>query len=241
MENVNSISEWTFMNNNRTLILNKDGEVFEFLLSKNDKSHEAEYKISKITDNVKQKQSFIANVNRDFIDITRLTEETQEAIRSLSTAGVLEGKSKSEFLPDKTIIRAEAAAALLRIAGKEYNAEASFVDVNTEKWYYSIAGASYKYGIVNGFGDNSFRGEEDISGLQFLALAARVLRNESFSKITEATLKLPDSIPSWAAEDVSLAINEGLVTAEEAAELIGSENISRSKAAVLLYRLYGKI
>lgn len=106
-----------------------------------------------------------------------------------------------------------------------------FADVTTSDWYYSVAGTSKKYGIINGFEDNTFRGDTKISKLQTVVLASRILQKEKF--ITSVIQKETD-VPEWAKDNVSIAIDYGLISIGE--DL--NENITRGEAAVILYRLY---
>lgn len=178
-----------------------------------------------------------------FSDIEELSEDTKESIRKLYKAGIIEGIETTKFYPDKSINRAEIAALLLRMAGKSNeSAPAEFSDVSSDSWYYNTVGVCKKYGIIDGYDDNTFRGEETISDLQLAVLAARTLRNEGTAAESDVkqTIKLPDNIPTWAAGDITYAIKYGLITEEEAGEL--SENrMTRGETAVILYRLYNII
>ncbi|MCI8405308.1 MAG: hypothetical protein HFE49_10485, partial [Clostridia bacterium] len=68
----------------------------------------------------------------------------------------------------------------------------------------------------------------------------RVLRNESVFVDEEVNSKAYANIPDWAVEDIALAEQEGLISAEK--DLISlNEDMTRGEAAVILYRLYNKI
>ena len=154
----------------------------------------------------------------------------------------MEGITETEFMPDKEITRAEMAALLLRMTGKgDETGEASFSDVSANDWYYGIAGASQKYGIINGYEDNTFRGNETVSELQLVSLAASTLRNEGTAVEPEEKKALGAGIvPDWAYEDIEYALNHEIITEAEASN-ISDKPMTRGEAAVILYRLYNVV
>lgn len=197
------------------------------------------YLIGRVMRNVRVSDSAYSDVA--FTDISDKTEEMQKAITSLAKAGIISGTGENEFSPDKGITRAEIAALLLRITSQnDADGNGGFEDVTEDMWYYNTAGASKKYGIVQGFENNTFRGDEAVSKVQLVSLAARVLRNESnFAGEAVSQTEYAD-VPLWAAEDVALAEQTGLISAET--DLSSpDEAMTRGEAAIILYRLYGKV
>jgi hypothetical protein len=243
MDDVNSISEWTFMNDNTALILNNSGELFEFSLTHIDDgdTYKPQYSISKITDDVKladpieRKEQTIY-----FKDISDKTTEEQKAINSLCKAGITEGTNETTFSPDKEVTRAETAALLLRMSAVPETDGDGFSDVTADNWYYGTASTSKKYGIVKGYEDNTFRGDENVSALQFISLNARVLKNERNVE-AKNTVDVPYNIPEWYRNDIRIALKEGLITEEELDGFLNNGSITRAEAAVILYRLYDRI
>ena len=227
----------------KILILKNNGELYL-------KEYKVDYEYSdfnnnleKLADNIKLPQKNVEFIKKDFTDISNKSDEMQKSIKSLSKAGIIKGSSDTTYSPDESISRAETAALLLRMTGKSNEtADVEFSDVTPDKWYYSTAGVSQKYGILNGYEDNTFRGEERISKLQFVSLASRVLRDESFEDITQYEEKRNElnGIPDWAKDDINLALNSKLV---DESDISGdwNEKITRGEAAVILYRLYNKI
>ena len=181
--------------------------------------------------------------NATFSDIEDLSEDTKESIQKLYKAGIVKGLEPTKFYPDKNINRAETAALLLRMTGKSNeSADAEFSDVSSDSWYYNTVGVCQKYGIIDGYDDNTFRSEESVSDLQLVMLAARTLGSEGTAAESDPkqTIRLPDNIPAWAAGDITSAIKYGLITEEEAGEL-SETGMTRGEAAIILYRLYNII
>lgn len=238
-DDVNSLSEWKDSLSHKTLILKNNGELFEFDLVEGKQAHTPEYKMLKITDDVKLPATAEQAKNKQFTDISDKSDETQKAVNSLAKAGIIDGTSETEFSPDKPITRAEIAALLLRMTAKtEADSNGGFADVTPDKWYYNTAGTSKKYGIVSGFDDNTFRGDEAITGVQLVSLTARTLSAEK--NISAQTQSKYSNIPEWAQSDIALAEQEGLVSVQSEINDIDAP-MTRGEAAVILYRLYEKI
>ena len=179
-----------------------------------------------------------APIVKSFSDISDKTEEIQKSIKSLTKADIISGTSETEFSPDKPITRAEIAALLLRMTAKnDEDGNGGFTDVTSDDWYYNTAGASKKYNIIAGFEDNTFRGDETISKVQLISLAARTLKNEGH--VTEAIDVTDINAPEWAVNDLSLALQEGLISENDLKDM--DDSMTRADAAVILYKLYEKI
>ena len=248
MDDVNFVTGYdTGMFTGRVFVSKNNGDLIsiEFIFDES-KPNETAFKgedniVKKIFNNVRTTEAVPINV--DFTDISNKPEEMQKSIKSLCKAGIIKGSSDTTYSPDESISRAETAALLLRMTGKSNEtADVEFSDVTPDKWYYSTAGVSQKYGILNGYEDNTFRGEERISKLQFVSLASRVLRDESFEDITQYEEKRNElnGIPDWAKDDINLALNSKLVDEDDVSGN-WNEKITRGEAAVILYRLYNKI
>ena len=239
-DGVNCISEYSYIDFNNTLVLKDTGELFEFNIVPQEKEDDAQYVLNEIFDDVK-----LSNYENDvpdikYEDISEKSEEIQKSIEALSKAGIIYGTSENEFSPDKYVSRAEAAAMFLRMIGKENEqSKTDFTDVTSDKWYYNIAGTSQKYGLINGFEDNTFRGDDTISNIQFITLCARVLMNETNTELKE-TINF-ENVPDWAKKEIAVAVGENLISADNKILESPNENITRGEAAVILYKLYNKI
>ena len=243
-DNINSVSAWCNVDFS-ALVLNNDGELYELRLFIDTESETREryadgYKMTKIMDDIRLPQNLVMSEKKEYNDISDKSDTLQKAVNSLSKAGIIYGTSENEFSPDKYVSRAEAAAMFLRMIGKENEqSKTDFTDVTSDKWYYNIAGTSQKYGLINGFEDNTFRGDDKISLLQFVVLAARTLDNENIYKEDEYIEY--QNIPKWAREYIAIAETAGLISDNEAKSISEEKFITRGEAAVLLYRLYNKI
>lgn len=183
---------------------------------------------------------------KDFSDISKKSAEMQSAIRSLATAGIIDGTTKTTFSPDASISRAEIAKLLVISLGKlNPKATASFTDVTRENWYYSAAASSQKHGLIKGFDDNTFRGTKTINKVQIVAVASRVLTTEmkykTPSDISSYLSKYSDGVAKWAQAEVALATKEKLVVYRADGTFSGDKNMTRGDAAIIIYRLFQRI
>lgn len=227
-DDVNSIGEWT-ENGSKKAVLKNNGELYMYHLEVGG------VQFTKIMDDIKLPEEKTVLNTKEFTDISNKSEEEQKAINSLTKAGIIKGISETEFSPDKSMTRSEIAALLLRMTAEEESAgNGGFYDVSSDDWYCGVASKSAELGIVKGFEDNTFRGDDTISKLQFVSLVSRTLEKE---RDLEYKINNNLSVPDWAKEDISLAISAGIISENE--NLDG--DITRSEAAVILYKLYDLI
>ena len=94
--------------------------------------------------------------------------------------------------------------------------------------------------MMDGFEDNTFRGEDAVTDIQLAALAGRSLRSEGTGGEGEEAPAAPANIPDWAKADVEYAMKYGILTEKELKAMSG-KSMTRGEAAVILYRLYNVI
>lgn len=236
MDNVCWMSEGRSDFLNKVLLLANDGVLYECSLESESKFiGDVEIKTSMVND-IKTPKYTIGIEMNDYNDIEDSVSKNE--IKALTRAGILKGVTADQFMPDKPITRAETATILLRMTGKENDSgEVDFLDVTPDKWYYDTVGASQKYGIINGFDDNTFRGDETVSELQLVCLASRALRNEGTAQETDKIYEVSASIPEWAKSDVEYAVINGIITEDEA-KTLSEKEMTRGESVVILYRLY---
>ncbi len=191
--------------------------------------------------------SIIEN-EKSFNDIKEKSAEMQEAIKLLASKGIINGTSETEFSPDKSISRAEVAAIILRTLSKlDENADGGFSDVTKSNWFYGTAGSAKNAGIINGYEDNTFRGNVVIPKVQIVSVSGRVLKNEmgyyDVSDIEKALGGYGDrsDIAKWAEGDVALATDANMVIKRTDGLFGGTAEMTRGDAAIILKRLFDKV
>lgn len=172
-------------------------------------------------------------------DIDGLTEYERQAVRFMVVRGYFETEN-GKFNPNLNLTRYDFAESLVRMFfALDNDAQCSFSDV--DKKYYRYVAASQKDNIVIGFDDGTFRGNDNVTVEQVIALTARTINLKNgyvYPENTEKYLNFTDDnvIGEWAEKEAALAIREGIYSKDM--KLKFSDDISRKDAAVMLYRLF---
>lgn len=150
-------------------------------------------------------------------------DRKKKAAESLKAQGVLTGDENGEFKLDDTVTRAQFCKLVLEVFETENTssdaAEIMFSDVADTHWAYDYINAAAGQGIVNGFGDGTFKPEDSVTYEQAI-------------KITVITSGLACGYESYPQGYISTAIDECLL--DNINSLIG-ENMTRSDAVNLIY------
>ena len=90
------------------------------------------------------------------------------------------GDKKGTFRPDSTATRAEVAAILVRLRGGETEApeEEVFTDVSSKDWFDGYINTAVKLGLIQGYGDSTFKPNQPISRAEFVTMFDRALYRE---------------------------------------------------------------
>ena len=185
---------------------------------------------------------------KDFSDIQSKSAEMQEAIRVLSSKGIINGTTETMFSPDSTITRAQIAQLITKTLSKlDANADGGFSDVQKVDWFFGAAGSAKACGIMSGTSETTFSPSVNIAKDQIVAVSARVLRNEmNYKEPSNANSMLSkysdrNSIPDWARTDVALATQLNLVVYRTDGNFVPTGTMTRGDAAVILYRMFMNI
>ena len=172
-------------------------------------------------------------------DIDALTSYEQQAIRFMAVRSYFE-LDDNKFNPDMNLTRYDFAESLVRMFfALDSEAVCSFPDV--DKKHYRYVAASEQSNIVQGFSDGTFRGQENVTAEQVLALAARTINQKNGYVYPENIAKYlnfasDNIISDWAEKEIALASREGIYSNEMNLKFV--DGITRKDAAVVLYRLF---
>lgn len=172
-------------------------------------------------------------------DIESLSEYEKQAIRFMVVRGYF-GLDENSFGPYSPLTRYDFAESLVRMFfALDDDAQCSFTDIDEENYRY--VAASQNENIVQGFSDGTFRGNENVTVEQVVALTARTINKKNgyvYPENIEKYLNFTDDnvIHSWAKKEVALTVREGIYSSDM--ELVFSRDITRKDAAVMLYRLF---
>ena len=137
----------------------------------------------------------------------------------LNNNGVTYGKSKTIFVPDDAITRAEFTALAVRFFDVYGDGDAEimeqykdFNDVSDGYWAAAYIKAAAKHGWINGYGDGSFRADDEINRAEVVTIVNRLLGREADEGYIADNLRKLNTFPDvsrkhWAYYAVMEAAN----------------------------------
>lgn len=169
----------------------------------------------------------LAEKNGDTISIaanTRFTDIPAHAWYSgyakyLNNNGVTYGKSKTIFAPNDAITRAEFTTLAVRFFDVYGDGDAEimeqykdFNDVSDGYWAAAYIKAAAKHGWINGYGDGSFRSDDEINRAEVVTIVNRLLGREADADYIADNLRKLNTFPDvnrkhWAYYAVMEAAN----------------------------------
>ena len=134
------------------------------------------------------------------------------AVSTLSGMGILGGYEDGTFRPDAGITRAEfAKIAVSFFKYKDIAAENIFADVAPGSWYESFIAAAAEIGLIEGYGDGTFRPNSSITRAEACTIINRTLNRapEKDHLLPEAEMNVwPDNpYTAWFYADIQEATN----------------------------------
>ncbi len=185
----------------------------------------------------------VVYVTKSFDDLGSVAW-AKKAIEVLASKGILKGVSEKEYLPQKSITRADYLYFLIRTLGVEAGFEANFADIDSDAYYYRETGIAKKLGISNGTGNNKFDPNAGITRQDMIVLTERALRllkkleeQGTASDLDEFTDK--SLIAAYAVDSIAAVVREGLIVGSSN-RILPLDSTTRAEAAVFLYRIYNK-
>lgn len=168
-----------------------------------------------------------------------------EAVRFVYEAGLMNGENANEFKPNGSLNRAMLVTILYRLEQEPTPGQTSaFSDVKSGSWYADAVAWANIAGIVNGYEDNSFRPEQNISREELAAVLYRYeqLKGQGFTGAWAFKLDYADAdqVAEWAYEALCWTTMNGLIQGDEAKNLNPQGQATRAETAVILMRLLNK-
>lgn len=189
-------------------------------------------------------QYSVLNENLILSDIDGLNEEYQKAIHFMVSKGYFSAPD-GKFTPEMNLTRYDFAQALVKMFyAQEDDLTTKFSDVPQDSIYYPYIAAGENKDIIEGYEDNTFRGNCDVLREEVLAFCSRTLMEKKHYIAPEQPseyLHFIDNIQisEWAQQQIALAVREGFI--DDGGVLQPLVPINRADAAVLLYRLFMRL
>ena len=112
--------------------------------------------------------------NPSFIDVAS-NHYAYKEIAAVAEKGIIIGRNQGQFVPEGQLTRAEMATILTRAYTLTGAAEVPFTDVQPNHWGYSYIQTLVANDLSDGFPDQTFKPDQQITRAQFATLLERVL------------------------------------------------------------------
>jgi len=180
-----------------------------------------------------------------------LQEEPQDdivddTINELFRARFMQGYPDGTFRPGGSLTRAEATAILVRTMTSQSgigapragaNIAGRFSDVNGGEWFFNYVAVAYRYGLIRGYEDGTFRPNQPISRQELAAIIARTTTVR-----TAGTLPYTDAanVAPWARNYVYTLNVINWMHGDAVGTFRPTHAISRAETAALIGRALGR-
>ncbi|MEK0314249.1 NHL domain-containing protein [Cohnella sp. 56] len=179
-----------------------------------------------------------------FADVER--HWAKDAVNDMGSRLIIQGVSEKAFKPDANITRAEYAAVIVRALGLKLGEGANpFGDVAADAWYASAIRTAVSYRLIDGFGDGTFRPNDEITWEQAMTMIARAMSvsglnnklqgrkaSAAFSPFADA-----NTVAAWARDGAADTLLAGIVTGRTGSRLEPQAHATRAETAVMVRRL----
>ncbi|MDY3953992.1 MAG: S-layer homology domain-containing protein, partial [Anaerovoracaceae bacterium] len=165
---------------------------------------------------------------------------SKDNVSFLAVRGVINGKSADRFDPDGKVTRAEFVKMLAGLAEDVDFSQVKpmgFSDVKTGDWYAQFANWAASEGIVTGYTDGTFRGNDYITREQMAAMIERFVAAVGDNlKIVNEKKTFTDSsaISPWAVNSVNKVCQYGLLNGNANGTVAPQADTTRAQAATVL-------
>lgn len=180
--------------------------------------------------------------NRTFNDIRN--HSNRQAIESIASRGIINGRTETTFAPNATMTRAEFAAIITRGLGLPEVTNNIFTDVSSNAWYARAVGTAFFYEIINGTTATTFNPSGTITRQEAAVMIMRAARLTGMQtdmnrvEIINTLAMFGDyrRANDWAWNALAFCVREGIIDDAEF-YLLPHQAITRGEIAEMLYRL----
>ncbi|MFE6074864.1 S-layer homology domain-containing protein [Paenibacillus sp. NPDC057886] len=182
---------------------------------------------------------------RDFDDVKNHWGKVD--VNNVAARLDLEGTGNNAFLPNRNVTRSEFADIVVLGLGlmRQDVPQNIFPDVTDSAWYRASVAIANEFGIVRGYNDGSFYGNQEITreqGFSMIARAYRLIDSGAALSEEQATSALagykdaPD-VSAWAKADVAQLIAAEIIQGNGPEMLSPKEPMTRAEVTALIARM----
>jgi hypothetical protein len=148
----------------------------------------------------------------------------------------INGYADGLFRPDSPVTRAEMAAILSRVMERgDIMEDMVYNDVQPGYWAKEAISKVTKMGLMNGYADGSFRGDQPITRAEMAELVARVTGN-----VAETGAGFADIAGHWAQSSILRAQAAGILNGYPDGTFRPDRPVTRAEAVTIVNRLIGR-
>lgn len=141
----------------------------------------------------------------------------ESAVRYCLNNNYMNGESETKFNPNGTVSRAQMVQVLYNLEGQPgyTSGHTPFVDITPGSWYYNAVRWSEENGIASGTSATTFKPNAPVTREQvatFFANYAKFKNNYSGAQSDLSKYSDQNKISAWAKENISWAVNYGLMS-----------------------------
>ena len=176
-----------------------------------------------------------------FVDVAP-GEWYYDAVDFVYRNGLMNGIDSAVFSPNTTTTRGMIVTILYRFDGTAAAGASGFTDVPEDQYYTSPVAWAAANGIVTGYGDGRFGPNDTITRQQMAAILYRYAQYRGYDVTARANLsgyQDAGQVESYAADAMSWANAEGLISGMDATTLAPGGFATRAQVATILMRFCG--
>ncbi len=161
----------------------------------------------------------------------------KDSIVKLYKKGVINGTGENTFSPELNVTRGQFIKMLaIAFDTLDENAVCDFDDVAENHWSYSYIASAYKYGLINGMGENYFGAEEYVTRQDAAVMLYRFMKNsgKAVQKGEAVVFADKDDIADYAAEAVDFMSANGIISGVGEGRFEPETECNRAMAAKII-------
>lgn len=166
-----------------------------------------------------------------------------DAVRYVYEKGMMTGMGETTFAPETPTTRGMVVTLLHRSEGTPAATGKDFLDVAAGQWYTAAVAWASANDIVNGYGDGTFRPNDNITREQFATILFRYAGFKGLDVSGRADLTVftdAETVSGYAKEPMAWAVKEGLISGMTSELLSPATSATRAQAATMLMRYQTK-
>ncbi|MGP1567116.1 MAG: S-layer homology domain-containing protein [Peptoanaerobacter stomatis] len=149
--------------------------------------------------------------------------------------GLIKGYDDGTFKPNKNITRAEFVHIISDYLNLTEKSEVSFKDVPNDAWYFDDLSKVVNKKLINGYEDNTFRANKNITRQEACVIVAKM--SDNLTKVKDVHFTDENSFPSWAKENIIKLAQAGIISGYSDTTFKAKNNITRAEIVIVLDKI----